>query len=110
MKLNQAAQGFSAMGSSPRMEVLQTLIKAGPDGLRIGEIQTHTKIPPSTLAHHLKALLAARLIIQTKSGRETITLANYDHLEALAAYILKECCSQQSQLPKSETREECLTS
>ena len=97
MKPNQATQGFSAMGSPARMNVLQSLIKAGPQGLLVGEIQSRTNIPPSTLAHHLKALLTANLILQTKRGREITSLANYDHLEALAAYILQECCAHQIQ-------------
>ncbi len=96
MNPNQATQGFSAMGSSARMEVLQTLIKAGPDGLVVGDIQSRTKMPASTLAHHLKALHTANLIIQTKHGREITSLANYAHLEALASYILQECCSLQN--------------
>lgn len=90
-----AAEGFSAMGSESRLAVLQTLVKAGPKGLPVGEIQTRTSIPASTLAHHLKFLSAANLVKQEKLGRSIINRANFDHLEELAEFILKECCIEE---------------
>ncbi len=84
------------MGSEARLKVLQCLVKAGPKGLSVGDIQAKTEIPGSTLAHHLKALQTASLIIQDKQGRTIFNRANYLHLEALANYILEECCSEES--------------
>ncbi|MFQ1700503.1 ArsR/SmtB family transcription factor [Loktanella agnita] len=87
-----AAQGFSAMGSESRLDVLQALVRAGSAGLLVGDIQSRTGIPPSTLAHHLKFLTAAGLILQEKQGRTVMNRANFKHLEQLAAFILEECC------------------
>ena len=95
MDLVTAAQGFSAMGSESRLEVLQALVRAGDKGLLVGDIQQRTGIPGSTLAHHLKFLTSADLIVQNKQGRTIINQANYQHLQALAAFILEECCSDQ---------------
>lgn len=92
MELVSAAEGFSAMGSESRLAVLQTLVKAGHAGLPVGDIQKRTGIPGSTLAHHLKFLNAANLVLQKKQGRTIINRANFDHLEMLAAFILEECC------------------
>ena len=92
MKIEIAAQGFAAMGSESRMEVLQTLVRAGDKGLPVGEIQKRTGIAASTLAHHIKFLSAAGLIEQERQGRTIINQANYEHLRNLAAYILEECC------------------
>ncbi|MEO1066106.1 MAG: metalloregulator ArsR/SmtB family transcription factor [Pseudomonadota bacterium] len=97
MDIVKAAQGFSAMGSEARMEVLQTLVKVGDKGLSVGDIQARTDIPASTLAHHLKFLSSADLITQDKQGRTIINRANFDHLQALGAFILEECCSEQDQ-------------
>ena len=94
MDIVTAAQGFSAMGSEPRLEVLQTLVKAGEDGLLVGEIQQRTGIPASTLAHHLKFLAGAGLVTADKAGRTITNRAAFDHLHQLAAYILEECCTQ----------------
>ena len=95
MELVTAAQGFSAMGSESRLEVLQTLVRAGDKGLLVGDIQQRTGIPGSTLAHHLKFLTSADLIVQNKHGRTIVNQANYQHLQALAAFILEECCTDQ---------------
>ena len=38
MDATEAAQGFSAMGSESRLEVLQALVRAGETGLRVGDI------------------------------------------------------------------------
>ncbi len=83
------------MGSESRLEVLQTLVRAGDKGLLVGDIQQRTGIPGSTLAHHLKFLTSADLIVQNKQGRTIINQANYRHLQALAAFIMEECCSDQ---------------
>ncbi len=90
--VHQAALGFSAMGSEARLDVLRMLVKAGPKGLAVGDIQRRTGIVASTLAHHLKFLAAADLIVQEKQGRSILSRANYGHLEGLAAFILNECC------------------
>ncbi len=92
MDFQTASAGFSAMGAEARLHVLQALVKAGDGGLLVGEIQHKLNIPPSTLAHHLKHLAIANLIIQEKQGRAITSRANYEHLNALAAYILDECC------------------
>ena len=95
MDIVAAAQGFSAMGSESRLEVLQTLVRAGENGLLDGDIQQRTGIPGSTLAHHLKFLSSADLIVQNRQGRTIINQANYQHLHALAAFILEQCCADQ---------------
>ena len=95
IEIEQAAQGFAAFGSEARLEVVRTLVRAGNEGLTIGEIQCRTGMAASTLAHHLKFLKSAGLIEQEKTGRSVINRAAYPRLEALAGYILKECCAEE---------------
>lgn len=92
MKPTIASAGFAAVGSAPRLEILRILVRSGKGGLPIGEIQTRTKIPASTLAHHLKALVEGGVIRQKKLGTTVMNFANYDHLQALANYLMSECC------------------
>jgi DNA-binding transcriptional ArsR family regulator len=92
MQIDQAATSFQAMGSEARLSVLRALVRAGDDGLVVGDIQARTGIAPSTLSHHLKTLSDAGVIEQTKLGRTLLTRAAYDHLRALAGFILAECC------------------
>lgn len=88
-----AAQGFAAMGSESRLQVLRALIRAGDQGLTVSQVQDRTGIAPSTLAHHLKFLAGADLIEQEKSGRTIFNRASFDQLEGLANFILNECCA-----------------
>ncbi|AXS42073.1 metalloregulator ArsR/SmtB family transcription factor [Breoghania sp. L-A4] len=95
LDIEEAAQGFAAIGSEARLVVLLTLVKAGRAGLSVGDIQTRTGMAASTLAHHLRFLTSAGLIRQEKAGRTVMNHAAYGHLEALAGYILKECCADE---------------
>ena len=90
--VEEAAQGFAAVGSEPRLEVLLSLVRAGHDGLTVGEIQSRLEIPASTLAHHLRFLAAAGVVTQEKQGRAIINRAAYDRLQSLADFLLSECC------------------
>ena len=90
--LEEAARGFSAVGSESRLAVLLLLVKTGVEGLTVGEIGRKLQIPASTLAHHLRFLGAANLIEQEKQGREVINKANFDYIKLLGDYLLDECC------------------
>lgn len=94
LELEEAAQGFAAVGSEPRLDVLLSLVRAGPEGLSVGDVQEKLDLPASTLAHHLRFLAAAGLIEQEKQGRVVRNRAAFERIEALAAFLLKECCSE----------------
>lgn len=93
VSLDVAAAGFGALGSEARLEVLLILVRAGTNGLSVGEIQTRCGFAPSTLQHHLKFLASAGLIRQEKIGRIVTSYAEFSHLESLASYILSQCCA-----------------
>ena len=89
----QAAKGFAAVGSEPRLKVLRALVRAGDAGLTVTELQSRLDMPLSTLVHHLRLLEAAQVIVQTRTGRSVMNRANYETIEALAGYLLEECCA-----------------
>jgi DNA-binding transcriptional ArsR family regulator len=93
LSIQQAANGFAAAGSESRLTVLLSLVRAGPAGLTIGQIIDKVGLPASTLAHHLNYLDNGGLIKQQKQGRAVINRANYQVIEALADFLLKECCA-----------------
>ena len=99
--LEEAAQGFAACGSEPRLMVLRLLVRAGEAGLGVGEIQERTAIPASTLAHHLGFLAAGGLVEQERRGRAVINRAAYHRLEALAAFLLEACCADARPSPRA---------
>lgn len=87
-----AAQRLAALGNRTRLRLFRLLVQAGRDGLNVGELQRHLDVPASTLAHHLAILTRADLIVQTRHGREVISSANYDAMNALIAYMSDQCC------------------
>lgn len=92
MNIDSASLGFAAVGSAPRLQVLTLLVRTGDAGLTTGDIQQKLDIPASTLTHHLKHLADGNVIKQVKQGRAMFNIANYDHLNLLAEFLLKECC------------------
>jgi ArsR family transcriptional regulator len=88
------ADMFTAMGTEPRLRIMQLLLSAHPDGLVVGEIQTELGIPNSTLSHHLEKLKNEELV---KVRRESTFLwytANTEALEELLGFLYAECCTR----------------
>jgi ArsR family transcriptional regulator, arsenate/arsenite/antimonite-responsive transcriptional repressor len=56
------ADMLAAMGTEPRLRIMQLLLSAHPEGLVVGEIQEELDIPNSTLSHHLDKLKAEGLV------------------------------------------------
>lgn len=92
MREEQAAIGLAALGNRTRLRLYKLLIKAGDDGLNVGELHAHLGVPASTLTHHLTALIRAGLVVQERRGREVISRANYDTMDGLVSYLTAECC------------------
>ena len=94
LPVEQAASAFAALGSEQRLAVLRALVRAGRDGLSMGELGRRTGVTGSTLTHHLKILAGAGLVTQEKRGRSIIVgAADYDRMQALSDYLLSECCA-----------------
>ena len=70
--------------------------------LTVGEIRQRLGVPASTLAHHLRFLAAAGLIDQERRGRAVVSRAAYERIEALAAFLLRECCTEPAMPRKDE--------
>ncbi|WP_321343160.1 metalloregulator ArsR/SmtB family transcription factor [Breoghania sp.] len=100
LSIEEAAQGFAAIGSQARLSVVLVLVRAGRSGLTVGDIQTRTGMAASTLAHHLRFLASAGLIEQEKEGRTVINRAAFEQLEALAGYIMAQCCADEAEMPE----------
>lgn len=88
-----AAKSLSALGHEARLAVFRLLVSAGEDGLNVGDIGLHLEIPPSTLAHHLSALVDVGLVQQKRFGREIRNYANYDRMTGLVDFLTRECCA-----------------
>ena len=96
--LTRAASTFAALGSEQRLGVLRVLVRAGPDGLTIGELGARSGVTGSTLTHHMKILTAAGLVRQAREGRNIICVgADYQVVEALSDFLLEHCCADSAE-------------
>jgi ArsR family transcriptional regulator len=89
----RAAQGLAALGNRHRLRLFKILVRAGPQGLNISDLQRLLDIPASTLAHHLSMLARADLVLQERRGREVMCTANYQVVNGLVAYLKDQCCT-----------------
>lgn len=95
MQMDQeiAVKRLSELGHSTRLSVFRLLVKAGPSGLAVGEVQKHLEIAAPTLSHHLQRLMSAGFIIQKREGRILYCIAKLDALLELTQFLESECCS-----------------
>jgi DNA-binding transcriptional ArsR family regulator len=87
------ADSLAALGHEARLEIFRLLVKAGRDGLTVGQIGAHLGMAASTLAHHLRTLVDAGLVIQSKIGREVLNKANYDRMSEVVHFLTDQCCT-----------------
>jgi ArsR family transcriptional regulator, arsenate/arsenite/antimonite-responsive transcriptional repressor len=93
-RVTRYADMFSAMGTEPRLRIMQLLLSAHPEGLVVGEIQEELEIPNSTLSHHLDKLRNEGLV---KVQRESTFLrytADTTALGELLQFLYAECCTR----------------
>jgi ArsR family transcriptional regulator len=88
------ADMFSALGTESRLQILRLLLKAHPEGLVVGDIQSELGIPASTLSHHLERLKAEGLAAVRREGTFLRYSANTAVLEELLGFLFAECCSR----------------
>lgn len=94
LDLARAASAFAALGSEQRLAVLRSLVRAGGDGLSIGDLGQRCGVTGSTLTHHVKILAQAGLVKQEKQGRSIICAAvAYEEVRGLSEFLLNECCA-----------------
>jgi len=95
MKLDDAAARLEALGNPTRLRIYRTLVRAGGPGLPVGKLQAKLDIAPSTLSHHLKALIAVGLISQQRHATTLVCHANYEIMQSLVDFLIAECCADE---------------
>src|SRR6266478_2492017 len=88
------ADMFSAMGTEPRLRIMQLLLSAHPEGLVVGDIQSELDIPNSTLSHHLEKLKTEGLVEVQREGTFLRCTANTAALQELLQFLYAECCTR----------------
>lgn len=92
MDAARTARALAALGHEARLDVYRLLVRAGGEGLIVGDIAAHARLPLSTLAHHLRALVSAGLVVQERRGRAVVNRADFAVMNAALAFLTAECC------------------
>lgn len=92
-KLTASARALSALGHEARLSIFRLLVKAGNDGLNIGEMGAHLGIPATTLGHHLSTLVDAGLVQRERRGREVICRVDYAVMRDVMNFLTSQCCT-----------------
>lgn len=93
MKLSHAALVLGQLGNETRLRIVRHLVKAGEDGVPVGDLQAHLTIPASTLSHHLGHLKQAGLVEQRREGTTLFCVMNYALMESVIDFLTDECCA-----------------
>jgi len=88
------ADQLAALGHPVRLTILRFVVQAGECGSAAGEIQNHVDLPASTLSHHLKRLVEAKMLISRQEGTFHYYAADYRALRGLTNYLWQDCCKR----------------
>jgi ArsR family transcriptional regulator len=98
---------FSAMGTEPRLRIMQLLLSAHPQGLVVSEIQDELEIPGSTLSHHLDKLKTEDLVRVERNGTFLRYTANTEALRDILQFLYAECCTRNKALKPQDLVQFC---
>jgi len=101
------ADMFSAMGTEPRLRIMQLLLSAHPEGMVVGDIQGELEIPNSTLSHHLDKLRTEELVDVQREGTFLRYTANTSALQELLQFLYVECCTRNRALRPEQIVQIC---
>ena len=93
-RVTKYADMFSAMGTEPRLRIMQLLLSAHPTGMVVTEIQSELGIPGSTLSHHLDKLKNEDLVRVRRESTFLRYTANTEALRELLSFLYAECCTR----------------
>lgn len=88
-----AVKRLGELGHATRMSVYRLLVKAGEEGLTVGDIQKHLDVTGPTLSHHIHRLIAAGLLRQQRDGRTLYCFAELGALREVLVFLEEECCT-----------------
>ncbi len=93
---------FTAMGTEPRLRIMQLLLSTHPEGLVVGEILTELGFSASTLSHHLEKLKNEKLVSVNREGTFLRYRANTQALRELLTFLYAECCTRNQVIKPEE--------
>ena len=92
MEEQNVIRSLTALAHNHRLRVFRTLVVAGQAGLNPGSLAETLGLPAATLSFHLKEMTHAGVVTQERQGRNLLYRADFEHMNALLAYLTENCC------------------
>lgn len=107
----RALDAFTALSQLTRLQIVRTLVAAGPDGLAAGAIAESVGATPSRASFHLANLERAGLVTSHREARSIIYSANFEGLSALIDFLMRDCCGGHPEIcvPAAQSAAACCT-
>lgn len=93
MMMHDIAKRLAALGNETRLEIYRLLVRAGPNGLPVTQLQARLQIPASTLSHHLHKLIEVQLVRQERCGTTLICRSDFSVMRDTFDLFSRECCA-----------------
>ena len=88
-EVSRYAHMLAAMGTEPRLRIVQLLLTFHPKGMVVGQLGGKLEIPNSTLSHHLDKLKRQGLVNVRREGTFLWYTANTEALQELSTLSLR---------------------
>jgi len=93
MENKTIAACLAELGHETRLTVFRRLVKAGDQGLAVGDLQESLAIPAATLSHHIHRMISVGLVRQRREGRVLYCVAQLQAMREIMIFLESECCS-----------------
>jgi DNA-binding transcriptional ArsR family regulator len=87
-----AIAALAALAQESRLDVFRLLVRAGDEGLAVGEIAEALGLASPTLSFHLKELTSAGLLRYERVGRSRIYRPDFAAMRRLVGFLTEHCC------------------
>ncbi len=101
MDLKLAAKRLAELGHSTRLGIFRHLVRCGPNGCPVGDVQQILGIPASTLSHHIGRLVSVGLVEQQRDGRVLYCLPMFEAFDETIQFLTAECCQGSCEIDES---------
>ena len=92
MDEQDTVRSLLALGHPLRLRTFRALVVAGQAGMTPGVMAEGLGIGATALSFHLKELTNAGLITPQREGRNLISRASFERMNALLGYLTENCC------------------